>query len=461
MTKVLQRPLVSGMLARITRVIVTTGAVTLASACGRSPATSHALVTATPAAPLKSESEIRELDIQYFADRAKRDPTGALDLAHLSALYLARGRETGDPRDAILAEEAARRSLRNRKERNGAAAQVLETSLLAQHRFDEALPLAVAARNADPENPALRAALGDIQMEMGLYDSARASFTNLHVALGDPSVAPRLARWAEIEGQPEKARRLLHAALVTVQKLPEVPREQLAWYWLRIGDVELRSGHPLAADSAYQTGLALHAEDYRLLSALAHSALLQRQWPRAITFGERAIAVTLDPATLGTLSDAYAAAGDTAKSAEYARVLDVSVLKQPGAYHRAWSLFLLDHGRHLATVSRKIREEVRTRKDIYAYDLLAWSLHKSHRDAEAASAMAMALREGTRDAQLFYHAGMIQHALGHDEAARAQLAQALAINPYFHPTQVAEARATIAQLTRPEHIAEATSQSVR
>ena len=432
------------------------GAAVLAVGCGgHAPAPVAATQHAT--APLKSESQIRELDIQYFAERAKRDPTGALDLAHLSALYLARGRESGDPRDAILAEQAARTSLANRKERNGAASQVLETSLLAQHRFDEALPLAVAARNADPENPALRAALGDIEMEMGLYDSARVSFANLHVALGDPSVAPRLARWAEIEGQPDKARRLLRAALVTVEKLPEVPSEQRAWYWLRIGDVELRSGHPLAADSAYRTGLAMHASDYRLLSALAHSALLQQQWKRSIAYGERAIAVTLDPATLGTLSDAYAGAGDSAKSAEYARVLDVSVLRQPGAYHRAWSLFLLDHGQHLTIVSRKIREELKTRKDIYAYDLLAWSLHKAGRNAEAQQAMANALKEGTRDAQLFYHAGMIEHALGHDDAARMRLSEALSVNPFFHATQVADARATLALLTPANHPGDATA----
>ena len=427
------------------------GAVVIALGCGGRDAPAPVAARQHAAAPLKSESEIRELDIQYFAARAKRDPTGALDLAHLGALYLARGRETGDPRDAILAEQAARKSIANRKERNGAASQVLATSLLAQHRFSEALPLAVAARNADPENPALRAALGDIQMEMGQYDSARASFANLHVALGDPSVAPRLARWAEIEGQPDRARRLLHAALVSVEKLPEVPREQRAWYWLRIGDVELRSGHPLEADSAYAMGLDLHPNDYRLLSALSHSALLQHQWRRSIDYGERAIAVTLDPATLGTLSDAYAGAGDSAKSAEYARVLDVSVLGQPGAYHRAWSLFLLDHGRHLATVSRKIRDELKTRKDIYAYDLYAWSLHKAGRDVEAEQAMAIALKEGTRDAQLFYHAGMIEHALGHDDAARMRLGQALSVNPYFHPTQAAEARATLALLTRADH----------
>ena len=442
---------------RVARGVVFAGAAVLLAACGRPASPARTAATQNPGVPAKSESEIRELDIEYFAQRVKRDPTGALDLAHLSALYLARGRETGDPRDAILAEEAARHSMRNRRERNGAATQVLETALLAQHRFDEALPLAVAARQSDPQNAGLLAALGDIEMEMGMYDSARVTFAAVHAPVGDPATAPRLARWAEIEGEPDKARRLLHAALATVQKLPEVPREQLAWYWLRIGDVELRTGHPVAADSAYREGLAVHPDDYRLLAAIAHSALLQQKWKRAITFGERAIAVTLDPATLGILSDAYAALGDSAKSADYAHVLDVAVLKQPGAYHRAWSLFLLDHDRHVSTVSRKIEQELRTRKDIYAYDLLAWSLHKQGRDVLAVAAMHKALKEGTQDAQLLFHSGMIEHALGHDGIARAQLSRALSINAYFHPLQPAEARATLAALTPPARMVATTS----
>ncbi len=357
-----------------------------------------------PAAPLASESEIRERDIEYFAARARRDPTGGSDLARLGALYLARGRESGDPRDAEQAERAARQSLRNRPERNGQATQVLQVSLLAQHRFDEALRLATRARDDDPENPALRAAVGEIQMELGMYDTAAASFANLRVALGDPAVAPRLARWAELQGEPEKALRLLRATLATVRAMPEVPSEQLAWYWLRVGDVELRMEHFAAADSAYLAGLAAHHDDYRVLSALVHSALLQGRHARAIAYGERAIAVTLDPATLGTLSDAYAARGDTAKAAEYARVLDVVVLKQPGAYHRAWSLFLLDHDRHVNVVARKIREEMKTRHDVYAYDLLAWSLHRQGRDGEAKRAMTQALKLGTKDPLLARHA---------------------------------------------------------
>ena len=107
----------------------------------------------------------------------------------------------------------------------------------------------------------------------------------------------------------------------------------------------------------------------------------------------------------------------------------------------------------MGTVSRKIEPELRTRKDIYAYDLLAWSLHKQGRNAEAAHAMTLAMKEGTQDAQLFFHAGMIEHALGHNDAARTQLTRALQVNGYFHPTQPALARATLAELAPVRRVA--------
>ena len=47
---------------------------------------------------------------------------------------------------------------------------------------------------------------------------------------------------------------------------------------------------------------------------------------------------------------------------------------------------------------------MKTRKDVYAYDLLAWSLHKQGRNREAAEAMTRALSLGTKDSQLQYHA---------------------------------------------------------
>jgi tetratricopeptide (TPR) repeat protein len=146
------------------------------------------------------------------------------------------------------------------------------------------------------------------------------------------------------------------------------------------------------------------------------------------------------------VGDAYAAVGDTAKAGEYFRVLEVAVSRQVGPFHRAWSLFLLDHDRRTADVLDKAREEIAVRKDIYGWDLLAWALHKNGREADARQAMRHALALGTRDAMLFYHAGVIELALGERDAARRDLTEALAVNPYWHPTQPDSARAALEAL---------------
>jgi Tetratricopeptide repeat len=408
------------------------GALAVAGAAAVGCSRSGPVVRAnTRAEPGFTESEVLDLDIEFYKERADHDPTGATDLARLSGLYLQRSRETGDPSDALRAESAARRSLRNREARNDAASQVLSASLLAQHRFDEALAIARSLRNRNPEVPSLRAAVGEIQMELGQYDSARVSFDSLSGSAHDLSVAPRLARWAEIEGRTGEARWLMRTALTTALATPHLPREQVAWFWLRNGDLDLRSGEYAQADSEYRAGLTVHPGDYRLLAAQAKLAAARHEWPAAIAAGEEAIATSLDPATLGVLSNAYAAIRDSAKSREYARVLDVAVLKQPGAYHRAWSLFLLDHHRHVATVYRKVLAELQTRRDIYGYDLLAWALHAQERDAEAKKAMTRALSQGTQDAQLFHHAAAIERSLGNEAAANALFARARALEPSF------------------------------
>src|SRR4029078_10015062 len=123
-------------------------------------------VSRAPAATLPTEAEIRDLDIQFYAERVKGDPNGAANLARLASLYLQRSRETGDPRDAIRAEQAARRSMRNRDAHNTQAMQVLSSSLLAQRRFVEALRVARDVRDRTPDVPALRAAVAEIEMEL-------------------------------------------------------------------------------------------------------------------------------------------------------------------------------------------------------------------------------------------------------------------------------------------------------
>jgi Flp pilus assembly protein TadD len=89
----------------------------------------------------------------------------------------------------------------------------------------------------------------------------------------------------------------------------------------------------------------------------------------------------------------------------------------------------------ITTSSNKAKvaqRELNYRRDIYAYDVLAWSLYKNSKFAEAREAVSQALKLGTQDAKLHYHAGMIYQRVGEKEKAREHLRRALSINPHFH-----------------------------
>lgn len=394
-----------------------------------------------------SEAQARDLDIEFYRSRTARDTLSARDHGELARLYLQRARESGNNDDLFRAEAAARRSLALRGSRNQATLLVLASTLMAQHRFQEARDAAAALLYHDSSSTAARSLLGEIQLELGDYGAAGETFGMLRSFAGNPGVASRLARWEELRGHPQEARRLLRLALKEAARRHEMPAEQLAWFHLRAGDLAFRFGRLAEAEREFEAGLARAPEDSRLLAALARLNWARRRWKEAIEFGERSIVAALDPATLGLLHDAYAAVGDTARAKEYYRAMAVAVLHQPGPYHRAWSLFLLDHGGDVPEVLAKAREEIATRRDVYGYDLLAWALYHAGRTADAREQMTHALSLGTQDATLFYHAGTIELALGNDEAARRFLKAALDLNPFWHPWQPATARKVLNTLS--------------
>jgi tetratricopeptide (TPR) repeat protein len=383
------------------------------------------------AVPRLTPAQMLDSSIAFYEGVAQRDSSGGMALGQLALFYMRRARATGDYQDVLRSESAARKSLENRGAHNTRARQALAASLLSEHRFGDALGIAQELSTRDPSNAAFRASLGEIQMELGHYEDAQATFASVAGNASDLSVAPRLARWAELRGHPDSAYRLLNAALLAVIDRRDVPVEQKAWFWLRMGDLQFRRGQIDEAASDYRRGLAAHADDYRLLSAMAKLEGARLDWQKAIEYGERSVAVSFDPATLGVLSDGYAALGDSAKANEYAHAMEVAVSTQAAAYHRAWSLFLLDHGRRVGEVLAKAQEELHTRQDIYGFDVVAWALHASGRDLEAHEAMRHALALGTQDAMLFYHAAAIDRALGNREVAGKELARALSLNPYL------------------------------
>jgi tetratricopeptide (TPR) repeat protein len=291
-----------------------------------------------------------------------------------------------------------------------------------------------------------RALVGEIQLELGAYREAARTFGTLLTARTDLAVAPRYARWEEIRGRPAEARRLLREALKEASRRHGMPRSQLAWFHWRLGDLALRNGRLGEAQGEFERGLQREPEDHRLLDGLARVAAARGRWREAIALGERAITASLDPATLGLLALSHEALGDRAGGAEYERVMSVAVSGQSGTMHRAWSLYLLDRGRSVPQILARSREEIRTRPDVYGWDLLAWALYRSGMLSAALRAAERALAMGTRDASLYYHAGTVAAAAGEPARATQWLEEALAINPRWHPTQPDEARETLRRL---------------
>src|SRR5439155_786377 len=110
-------------------------------------------------------------------------------------------------------------------------------------------------------------------------------------------------------------------------------------------------------------------------------------------------------------------------------------------YGRQLALFYADHDRRPEEALRLARLEAAGRGDIYTDDTLAWACYKNGRLAEAARAAHRALRLGTEDAMLHYHAGTIAAALGHGPIAARHLRRAPGLNPHFDLRQAPRARA--------------------
>ena len=115
-------------------------------------------------------------------------------------------------------------------------------------------------------------------------------------------------------------------------------------------------------------------------------------------------------------------------------------------YNRQLALFYANHNLHLEKSLEMAQKELENRKDIYAYDTDAWALYKNHRYSEAAQMIKEAMKLGTRDAMLYYHAGMIYRSLSEETQAAQMLSEALTINPHFDLLQAPIARGTLIDL---------------
>lgn len=401
-------------------------------------------------APLAQERATDQL-VKFHQARVAADPDDPLAHNRLAAAYVQKARESGDLTYYGLAETAARRSLTllPRGASAGSASTTLAVVHLARHEFQQALALARQALDLDPAELTPHAIAGDALIEMGEYDTAAQAYARLAGREGPRSGDARVAYLRFLQGDTA-------GAIATMRRVVDVVRaatpqgEPSAWARAQLGDLLLQAGDPLGAGAAFRDALAASPGYHRALSGMARVAAAEGRYRDAVEHYQKALAVIPLPEYAAALGDVLVRLGrDADARRQYALVEYIGRLSALNkvVYNRELALFYADHDLKLPEALALARAELSVRRDVYTQDVLAWALLKNGRAREALEPLSEALRLGTRDARLFFHAGMIHRAAGNDEAARDFLGRALALSPRFHVLQAPIAVKVLAELT--------------
>jgi tetratricopeptide (TPR) repeat protein len=390
--------------------------------------------------------------LKFHQTRVAADPDDPLAYNRLADAYVQKARESGDLTYYGLAETAARRSLAllPRGRSAATATTTLAVVHMARHEFSEALARAREALTADPGDATPQAIVGDALLEAGEYDQAAEAYARMAALDGPRRPDSRLAWLAFLRGDPAGAVAGMRRA-VAVARAANPQGEPVAWAHAQLGDLLFHTGDLIGAAAAYREALAAAPGYHRAFAGAGRVLAAEGRFSDAVDRYRRALAVVPLPEYAAALGDVYARMGRPQDAGrQYALVEYIGRLGAvgPAVYNRELALFYADHDLKLPEALDLARRELRARRDIYTHDVLAWTLYKNGRAQEALAPMTDALRLGTRDARLLFHAGMIHRALGRADAARDYLARALAINAQFDVLQGPVAARTLTALGR-------------
>ncbi len=308
----------------------------------------------------------------------------------------------------------------------------------------------------ETEDPSILALRVDIALALGRYEAAERDLQRLASRDRRPDTATRQARLAWLKGDPSRAEASLREALVRQENATRYAPE-IAPYHARLGQLLLDTGRLTDAEREFKAAIKIlndqHAKAHELDADHDHTelftpagtaglALIQgaRGDAKAAERNWKLVALHApEPSALVAMGDAYAADGRPREAqAAYDRAEALAKGRPQG--RRELARFYADHDRSLDLALEWARAEAAGRDDVETQDLLAWALYKNAKVSEAGEAIERALRLGTLDARLWYHAGMIHAGLGLGDRARRELERALSLNPHFHPLEAPKAK---------------------
>src|SRR6266568_3294023 len=403
------------------------------------PRTEDSTLSVPPAVLLPSTAATDAQTLRFLQDRIKADPDDFIAQNKLAAWHLQRVRETGDLASLEIAMRAARASLTTLSaEHNTGALTLLAQAEFTAHEFAASLKHAERLIELEPGKGYPFEILGDALLEIGEYERAETAFREFDLSGGIQgltrvAIEQRMSRQAYLRGDEATSERRMLNALKTALSLPVPPRETVAWCRWQLGELAFGAGHYAAAEQHYRDALTTVPGYFRALASLGRVRAARGDLADAIAQYEHAVNIIPDPAFVAALGDLYKRVGRDGDAEKQYRL--VEAIGKITVYSRQQALFYADHDVKPQEAYSIAAKEYSIRKDIYGADAVAWTALKAGRLNDAQVAIEEALRLGTQDAKLFYHAGEIARAAGDHASALNYFKRVSALNPEFDPLQ--------------------------
>jgi tetratricopeptide (TPR) repeat protein len=417
------------------------------------PATPLAVDMSAPApAPIELGDERVIVGLQ---ERIRQNPNDTDAYAQLGLAQLQRVRETADPTLYGKAEAAFAEALKRDPQQFDALVGQGQLAL-ARHQFADALRWGERASAINSFSARPYGIIGDAHVELGQYEAAVAAMQKMVDTRPDLNSYSRVSYMRELHGDTDGAIAAMRQAI----EAGAPGAEGTLWSQVQLGHLYFNRGDLATAEQVYADTLQIRPDYVYALAGVARVRAAQGRAGEAI-HSYQAIVKRLPLSefviALGELYESNGRPADAKRQYDLVRAMQQLNAGAGVDVDLELALFDADHpldklgagGADPAATVERARAAHARRPSIYAADALAWALYAAGDYAAARGYSQEALRLGTRDAALHYRAGMIAYALGDRATARAELEQALAINPYFSVRHAPTARARLEELRQP------------
>ncbi len=389
--------------------------------------------------------------IKQYQEQVKRDPYNYSSFMKLGESYIQKARETGDVTYYNKAEDVLKKAL-EQNPNDYPTVVYLGQVKASMHDFQGSLPYAQKAIELKPEQSYAYGILGDDYAELGEYDRAEKAYAFMLTLRPSFYSYSRISYIRELKGDVlgavEAMENAIHQGGANAIRYNQ-STENVAWAQFMLGELYFKTGDLKRAQEQYIASLKTYDNYYYALAGLAKVKAEEKDYKEAIELYKKAIGIIPLPLFVSSLGDVYKKTGnmqEAKKQYDLEEYIGLLTKINKIIYNRDLALFYADHDMKLDEALDLAKKELEVRKDIYTYDVLAWTFYKNNQFKEALGASKKSLRLGTKDAILFFHAGMIYYKLGDMDKAKEYLGKALSVNTYFHIFYSGIAEATLKEV---------------